>query len=406
MRRLALLALACVIAATAAADATAARRMLVGVVDTEEALGHPDRFFPLLGRLRPQVLSVNLHWGGHVGVARRKPVNMADPEDPAYSWGHYDRAVIDAAERKVKIVFSIMSTPRWANGGSNVARAPNNARWLQQFAYAAATRYSGSYEREDGKVLPAVRHWIAWNEPNLQLGLIPQFRRIRGRWVVSSAAAYRRICNAIYAGVHATLLSNQRVACGATAPHGNDKPTNPKPGVNPLRFIRELKKAGPIKFDAWAHHPHPGSRFEYPRKAPGNPRWVNMANLNKLIAEVTRKWGRKRIWLTEYGYQTNPPDRFSGVKWKTQANYMSQGFAMARANPRVDMMLWFLVRDEIRRLIPLANGTRRLRDGWQSGFVTTTGRLKPAFYVFQRQARRSRSLAGERSLSALDAVFR
>ena len=51
---------------------------------------------------------------------------------------------------------------------------------LREFAYAAATRYSGTYVRADGVVLPRVRYWTAWNEPNLQIGLIPQWRRVRG----------------------------------------------------------------------------------------------------------------------------------------------------------------------------------------------------------------------------------
>ena len=75
---------------------------------------------------------------------------------------------------------------------------------------------------------------------------------------------------------------------------------------------------------------------------------------------------------TEYGYQTNPPDRLFGVSYARQAAYLKQSFAIARANPRIDMMLWFLLRDE-----------RRLA-GWQSGLFTASGRKKPAFAAFQR----------------------
>ena len=42
---------------------------------------------------------------------------------------------------------------------------------LRLFAHAAAMRYSGTYRVKDGEnephaAPPAVRHWLAWNEPN------------------------------------------------------------------------------------------------------------------------------------------------------------------------------------------------------------------------------------------------
>ena len=61
---------------------------------------------------------------------------------------------------------------------------------------------------------------------------------------------------------------------------------------------------------------------------------------------MTQLYGNKRIWITEYGYQTNPPDSLFGVTYAKQAAYLTQAFAIARKNPRIDMMLWFLLRDE------------------------------------------------------------
>jgi hypothetical protein len=93
-----------------------------------------------------------------------------------------------------------------------------------------------------------------------------------------------------------------------------------------------------------------------------------------LVREVTRLYGNKRIWITEYGYQTNPPDRIVGVSWAKQAQYLTQAYGIAKRHPRIDMFLWFLLRDE-----------RRLTDeGWQSGLLTADGRKKPSFAAFQR----------------------
>ena len=69
---------------------------------------------------------------------------------------------------------------------------------------------------------------------------------------------------------------------------------------------------------------------------------------------MTRLYGNKRIWITEYGYQTNPPDRIFGVSCANQARYLTQAYGIAKRNPRIDMFIWFLLRDERRRQRGLA----------------------------------------------------
>jgi hypothetical protein len=98
---------------------------------------------------------------------------------------------------------------------------------------------------------------------------------------------------------------------------------------------------------------------------------VTLGNIDALVAEVTRLYGPKRIWITEYGYQTNPPDDVFGVPFETQAAYVHEAFAIARAHPRIDMLLWFLLRDE-------PDPAR-----WQSGLIAATGERKPAFEAFR-----------------------
>jgi hypothetical protein len=277
------------------------------------------------------------------------------------------------------VLFSIYGTPSWANGGAGTNHAPSNANDLRNFAYAAAKRYGGQYPDGHGGQLPPVREWLAWNEPNNPLFLAPQFRKSRGRWVIQSAADYAKICNAVYTGIHATLYPNERVACGATAPRGNNDPNSPRPSVSPIAFLRAAKKDGLKTFDAWAHHPYYAGPSDQPTTKPVGARGlpgtaVTLGNLGDLIKAVTQLYGNKRIWITEYGYQTNPPDTLFGVSYAKQAAYLKQAFAIARANPRVDMMLWFLLRDE-----PTLGG-------WQSGLETVTGKKKPSFYAFQRMA--------------------
>ena len=283
--------------------------------------------------------------------------------------------MLNAAASRVEVLFSIFGTPAWANGGGVPTRAPRDAVYLGEFAEAAATRYSGTYVRRDGVVLPAVRLWTAWNEPNLRIGLVPQWRRVGKRWVIQSAIDYARICNAVVDGIHATELPGRRVACGVTAARGNNNPRGLKPSVSPIAFLRAMKNAGARGFDAYAHHPYYGAPYETPSTRPPDRGGVTLANIASLVEELDRLYPRRvpvPIWITEYGYQTNPPDRVFGVSWQQQADYLLEAFAVARANPRIDMLLWFLLRDE-------ADVTR-----WQSGLMTASGRRKPAFYAFQK----------------------
>jgi hypothetical protein len=361
--------------ASTATKATSARHMLVGIVDDAQTLyGDPDKTYPLLKKLRVQVVRVNLYWGGRFGVAKRRPSLATNPNDPAYDWRLFDRAVTYASKNGIKVLFTIMYTPSWANGGRAQNVAPRSSDDLRKFAYAAAFRYSGTFTpAKETTKLPAVRLWLAWNEPNNPINLTPQYRRVGSKWVIQSAVDYAKICTAVYTGVHGTKLPGEKVACGATAPHGNNAPRSSRPSVSPIGFLRALKKAGLRNFDAYAHHPYYGSPRESPTTRPPSSAAVTMANLGTLTAEVTRLYGPKRIWLTEYGYQTNPPDRQFGVSYAAQARYLTQAYAIARRNPRIDMMLWFLLRDD-----------SRVADGWQSGLFTSSGVRKPAYDAFRK----------------------
>ena len=392
------LALTAALAGLVPAAAHPARHMLVGLFDESETLGYTDRSMPTLKTLRVQIIRSTLYWGGTGGVAgTRRPAHPTDPGDKAYNWAPYDNMVREAAKNNIKVLFSIWGTPSWANKGKGLAHAPTLARDLRNFSYAAAKRYSGTYvpvapaatgsttttTPSNDTALPAVRNWLAWNEPNNPLFLNPQYKRVgtgkKAHWVAQSTIDYARICNAVYGGVHATLIRAEKVACGGTGPRGNNNPNSTRSSVGPIPFLRGVKKAGLAKFDAWAHHPYYGSPSEKPSSVPKSNRGkrgliappVELGNINDLIKVVTQLYGNKRIWVTEYGYQTNPPDRAFGVSWARQALYLKQAFAIARKNPRIDMMMWFLLRDQ------------KQLGGWQSGLMTYAGTKKPSFNAFR-----------------------
>jgi hypothetical protein len=351
--------------------------MLTGFFDEAHVLyGEPSFYLPIMKQLHTQVLRIGLYWGGKFGAAKSKPTDGSDPADAGYDWTLYDRTVVQAAANGIKVLFSIYGTPSWENG-AGLNHAPVSAEDLRKFAFAAATRYSGTYPASDGRLLPAVRLWLAWNEPNNPVFLSPQWSKAGGKYVVQSAVDYAKICTAVYAGIHGTMISGEKVACGATSPRGNNIPTGSRPSTSPLVFLQAVKNAGLKQFDVWAHHPYYGMPNESPTTQPVGARGakataVTLANLGDLISLLTRLYGPKHLWITEYGYQTNPPDRQFGVSLATQAKYLTQSFAIARANPRIDLMLWFMLKDE-----PVLSG-------WQSGLMTASGAKKPSFDAFAK----------------------
>jgi hypothetical protein len=346
--------------------------MLVGFYDDEQVYGRTDWAFDQLTSLRAGIVRITINWAT---VAGRRPAAPADPSDPAYNWTAVDRVVSQAALKRIRVLAAIYGTPRWAGRAKN--RVPRRLTDLRLFAFAAAKRYSGRYtvkasENEPERTLPAVRYWLAWNEPNNPVFLKPQWKLVRRKWRPQSAFDYAKICSAVWTGVHSTRLGNEKVGCGATGPRGNDAPRSSRPSTSPLVFLTWFRRAGATRFDAYAHHPYYGSRFERPSTAPSSKKAVTLGNIGVLIRQLNRLYGRgKRLWITEYGYQTSPPDRFFGVRYSSQAKYVHQAYAIARGTRRIDMVVWFLIRDE-----------RRL-SGWQSGVVSARDKRKPSFRAFQ-----------------------
>lgn len=368
-------------ASTLASEASASRYLTMGIFDDAQVLyGTPEQAFPLLKATNSKIVRVNLWWHGPgISVAKRRPKRAADPADPAYDWSTYDRTVQFAANYGMKTVFSIIGTPPWANGARGWNAAPTNAADLKAFAIAAAKRYSGTFVGPDGKALARVSSWIAWNEPNNPVFMRPQYVRSGSTWVIQSARDYARICNAIVDGIHS--VGGGKVACGVTGPRGNNNPNTERASVSPIAFLQALKKAGARGFDAYAHHPYYGSPAETPSTKPPQgsrgqaPTAVTLANFSLLSRVITQLYGNVRIWITEYGYQTNPPDTVFGVSYADQAAYLKEAVAIARANPRIDMFLWFLIKDETSP------------KGWQSGLITAAGVKKPSFAAFVKASR-------------------
>ena len=287
-------------------------------------------------------------------VAETRPANAANPFDPAYNWSDIDEFVRMANDRDIEVMLTVYGTPSWAGPARN--RLPRRLADLQQFARAVATRYSGRYAS-----FPFVRFYSVWNEPNLQLFLAPQFAGKRS----VGPALYAQLYRAAYTGFKQGSPTAQ-VAMGETSP----RKLSTSPSHAPARFAELLSKVRPkLRFDAYAHHPYGSPANQPPTQKVAWPN-VSMTSLTRFGLSLDKWFGRKNIplWLTEYGHETRPEDP-QGVSYAQQASYMRTAFQMAKAQPRVQMLIWFIMRDE-----PSAV--------WQSGLLTFGGLEKPAFDLF------------------------
>jgi hypothetical protein len=337
MRRVALLA---VVALALPSVASASPSIQYGIQDDAwlSSGSLADRL-TTLDRLGPDVVRYTLRWDQ---VARKRPARALNPNDQAYDWSAPDLVLRGLHAHHIAALVTLYGSPKWTNGHAAPNVAPSSKWSLSAFATAAAKRY------------PWVELWEVWNEPNLQQFLRPD----------SPSVYVTRLLNPTYDALHA-LRRGIRVAGGATSP----RPT--PTGIGPVQFMRGMQAAH-ARLDAYSHHPYPSSRFETPSHA--SCRYcsgiLTMARLPQLIHEVRRDFGPKRIWLTEYAYQTNPPDRLLGVLPALQASYLAQAAYLAYKAPQVDLLIHFLIRDE------------RDAGRWQSGLFTLGGSKKPAFQAF------------------------
>ncbi len=196
---------------------------------------------------------------------------------------------------------------------------------------------------------------------------------------------------------------------GETAPLGTNN-GNPASPAYPRTFISEffcarpdgtpyrgaaarrrrchtLDRIEPLRYSAWAHHPY--TKKLAPRKRDRDPKAITMANIGDLAGLLDRMPAEREglaalnlVALTEFGYETDPPDPFSGVSLAKQAEYVNVGDYLAYKEPSVIANTQFLLRD--------GAGIRRYRKGdkrhwfnYQSGLLTAKGRPKPAAFAYR-----------------------
>ncbi len=334
------------------------------------------------------------------------------------AWAPYDQLVRDAAAAGIQVEFNLSAPgPLWAMAPHAAAakaadhNAPN-ARQFEAFVEAAGLRYSGRYAG-----LPRVSHWSVWNEPNQPGWLAPQWRQVGGHWVPNSPRLYRGYVLAAYVGLYFSgHLPGDQFLIGETAPSGYAA-QGALVAMKPLVFLRALycvdsrfrplvgagasalgcpttgraAHFGSVYFPlftatGFAHHPY--SFTTPPWQGSSDPDVAPLADLGRLERMLDRAfaaWGvrlRLPIYLTEYGYETDPPDPHRPVTPAEQATYLNAADHMAWSDPRVRSVAQFLLRDAPPdpRYRPNQYG---YWDTFQTGLEFASGRAKPALGAYR-----------------------
>jgi hypothetical protein len=290
-------------------------------------------------------------WRGVAPQVRRSGFRPADPDDPGYRWETVDRQVRLAFAHGLSPIICIVSAPDWAEGG-NQPNHPGTVRpdraELGLFATAAARRYSGSVAG-----LPRVRYWQVWNEPNLLHYLTPQYVGRRA----ASAVWYRAMVNAFSTAVHSVHADNVVIA-GGLAPFTTHTGDRAEWGVGPLEFMREMlcvsRTLRPTcsarsQFDVWSHHPYTSGGPNHHATLPSDVSIPDLPEMRRLLDAAVRHGRvssrqRVRFWVTEFSWDTSPPDP-KGVPGRLHARWVAEAlFRMWRSG--VSLVTWFQLRDD------------------------------------------------------------
>jgi hypothetical protein len=336
------------------------------------------------------VVRVHARWVAHVpepnSPARPAGFDQRNPDDPRYNWDALDRAVGRVRGAGMRVLLTVTgSGPVWGTlePGQGSQRYKPSPESFAEFASAVARRYG-----------PHVDEYVIWNEPNHELWLQPQNSCTSRGCTPYAPHLYRRIVRAADPAIRAAD-PGARVMMGALAPRGTSARSR-NARLRPLAFLRALgcvdsryrrTRTGacrgfqPPSAYGFAYHPHglklaPSARSSHPDEA-------QLGDLSRLVSaldRVTRAGGlrsrhpsgRFPLWLDEYGYQTNPPDRI-GVSLSRQASYLSQAEYIVWRNPAVRALSQYLLYD---------NG-EPITKTFQTGLLFADGRAKPSYQAYK-----------------------
>jgi hypothetical protein len=438
--------LGCAIAALSAAPAAAALETIVQD-DAAMLYSDPAGAQAAAQRLQGlgvDRVRITANWSVLTRDASSKVRPHFDARDPAAyeqaRWANLDNAVraIRAAGLTVLIDIGFWA-PHWATSSppGPKARANVKPKDYANFAVALVRRYSGKFAVPSGTPapppppaedenpfktllmplfpslgntdpppvvvapqpdpLPRVSVFALWNEPNFPGLLLPQWKT--DKRTPASPRVYRRMVLAAYPAIK-KARSGTRVLVGNTSSVGGNPGTG---AVAPLAFIRgfacvdsrlrprttgECAHFHRIPGDGWAHHPY--TRNQPPRARGPKPDDVQIVDLPKLartLSELVRRGrlaaGYRRIYLTEFGFETKRVGTRPRVSQAAQGRWLTWSEYLADRVPAVKSFAQFLLRDQPPADKVVSNSDARAHGEYSTGLLTADGTPKTAARTFR-----------------------
>ncbi|HEY2159891.1 MAG TPA: hypothetical protein VGH24_01170 [Solirubrobacteraceae bacterium] len=335
-------------------------------------------------------------------------------------------------------LWAVPAGNRTSGQGPALGWMPNPSDY-QNFVEAAGRRYSGTYldptQQAQGINLPSapgvtvpnigvtttttpstpvtpiprVSQWGIWNEPNERSWMNPWFRKgPHHRQILLQPSDYRSLVDAAWNGLSASGHSADTTLVGETANRGI---------MSPVPFMRALYCVGsnlrplrgtaatafgcptsgpassfvsqhPGLFDSsYAHHPY---GFEAapnrPDPAKGYITLYNIPSFERTLNRIFSAYGRRPaggvpLYLTEWGFKTNPPNPYVRTTLAQQAAWLNQGQYMMWQAPYVKEYTQFLLVDSPPRAGE-KKGSALYWSSFQTGLEYLNGHKKPSFQSF------------------------
>ena len=426
MRRLLLpLALAGAVAGSASAAASTTQLSIIqdDALLLQKGAEERDRRLDEFRALGVELVKINIEWRDLAPGGSSKPSGFdgSQPSDYESSrWARYDAAIAGAKSRGMEVLLTLSGpAPDWATAGRSdpVGVLRPDATEFERFVRAVGTRYSGSYadpatapgngggggggggglplpipppaQAAQATTLPRVSLWSVWNEPNLPRFLLPQRD---SRKTPVSPHVYRRLYLAAHGALGATGHGGDTILIGELLPVGRSS-TGPRSSLRPLQFLREVvcvdgrlrsfrgSAARRRGCDGFRALPGSGLAF-HPYTLAGGPSVrprhrddASIGTLSRITRLLDRLGARRRLaarrlplWLTEFGFQSDPPEDLFGAPIARIPGFMGRSEYLAYRNPRVRSYSQY----------PLVDDAGSA--GFQSGLRFSDGRVKPGVY--------------------------
>lgn len=250
-----------------------------------------------------------------------------------------------------------------------------------------------AWTADDGDPLPRVDLWAVWNEPNLSGWLQPQYNR---RKQPLSPQIYRGLFLAAHGALVASGHSKDEILMGDLLPFARSGKTYPA-RVSPIRFLRELacvdshyrsyRGSAAAARGCTGYQPLPGTGIAYhPYTLAQGPDALtpladdatinDLTRLDRALRKLSRRFVDRKmpIWITEFGFQTDPPDPFASAL-SLVPRYMSESEWLAYHDQRVKSYAQYPLSDDS----TAGRGLSRFH-GYQSGIDSSSNRPKKFVY--------------------------